>query len=248
MSLEATAEIAERLGDDNRLARAALGFSDPISLAMYEEMTGIDRLAERVDRVLASDLAGDSPWRARLLAAAALTGSTVRPVERSVEMAGEAVRLARLAGDDRTLARTLIALEILLRSGHDHGRREAVVGEIVEIGRRTGDLAVEWIGRENEYVELTARGAAGRAAELLEWLRETAERLRLPSMVSLAAWQAAVRAYLSGRFAGRARRGRPGVRRGPPRGGAGPGRRVAAAGDVPLPVPAGGGGPAPGDG
>ncbi|GAA3414742.1 hypothetical protein [Streptosporangium vulgare] len=200
-SLEATAEIAERLGDDSRLARAALGFSDPIYLAMYEEMTGIDRLAERIDRVLASDLAGDSPWRAQLLAAAALTGSTVRPVERSVEMAGEAVRLARLAGDDRTLSRTLIALEILLRSGHDHGRREAVAGEIVEIGRRAGDLAVEWIGRENEYVELTAGGAAGRAAELLDWLRETAERLRLPSMVSLAAWQTAVRAYLSGRFA-----------------------------------------------
>ncbi|GAA4193578.1 hypothetical protein GCM10022252_36730 [Streptosporangium oxazolinicum] len=200
-SLEAAAEIAERLGDDNRLARAALGFSDPIHLAMYEEMTGIDRLAERIDRVLASDLAGDSPWRARLLAAAALTGSTVRPVERSVEMAREAVRLARLAGDDRTLSRTLIALEILLRSGHDHERREAVAGEIVEIGRRTGDLVVEWIGRENEYVELNARGASGRAVELLAWLRETAERLRLPSLVSLAAWQTAVRAYLSGRFA-----------------------------------------------
>ncbi|WP_440098805.1 BTAD domain-containing putative transcriptional regulator [Streptosporangium sp. H16] len=200
-SLEAAAEIAERLGDDNRLARAVLGFSDPISLAMYEEMTGIDRLAGRVDRVLASDLVADSPWRARLLAAAALTGSTVRPVERSVEMAGEAVRLARLAGDEPTLARTLIVLEILLRSGPDHERREAVAGEIAEIGRRTGDLAVEWIGRENEYVELTAGGAAGRAAELLDRLRETAERLRLPSMVSLAAWQAAVRAYLSGRFA-----------------------------------------------
>ncbi len=201
VSLEAAAEIAERLGDDNRLARAVLGFSDPISLAMYEEMTGLDRLAGRVDRVLASDLAADSPWRARLLAAAALTGSTVRPVERSVETAGEAVRLARLTGDEPTLARTLIVLEILLRSGHDHERREAVAGEIVEIGRRTGDPAVEWIGRENEYVELTARGAAGRAEELLDRLRETAERLRLPSMVSLAAWQAAVRAYLSGRFA-----------------------------------------------
>ncbi|MEU4538431.1 BTAD domain-containing putative transcriptional regulator [Streptosporangium sp. NPDC023825] len=200
-SLEATAEIAERLGDDNRLARAVLGFSDPISSAMYEEMTGIDRLARRVDRVLASDLAADSPWRARLLAAAALTGSTVRPVERSVEMAGEAVRLARLTGDERVLSRTLIVLEILLRSGHDHERRAAVVAEIMEIGRRTGDLAVEWIGMENEYVELTARGAAGRAAELLDRLRETAERLRLPSMVSLAAWQAAVRAYLSGCFA-----------------------------------------------
>ncbi|MFC7644681.1 hypothetical protein ACFQX6_31325 [Streptosporangium lutulentum] len=95
VSLEAAAEIAEGLGDDNRLARAALGFTDPIYLAMYEEMTGIDRLSERIERVLASGLAGDSPWRAQLLAAAALTGSTARPVESSTAIAREAVRLAR---------------------------------------------------------------------------------------------------------------------------------------------------------
>ncbi|WP_326636432.1 AAA family ATPase [Streptosporangium sp. NBC_01755] len=200
-SLEATAQLAEELGDDNRLARAVLGFSNPIYLAMYEEMTGIDRLAGRIDRVLASDLAGDSPWRAQLLAAAALTGSTLRPVEQSVQMAEEAVRLARRTGEDQTLSRTLIALEILLRSGHDHDHRRAVVAEIVDIGRRTGDLATEWIGRESEYVELNAQGAAGPAAESLAWLRESAERLRLPSMVSLAAWQRAVHAYLAGRFA-----------------------------------------------
>ncbi|MER5628729.1 BTAD domain-containing putative transcriptional regulator [Streptosporangium sp. NPDC002544] len=199
-SLEAAAQAAEGLGDDNRLARAVLGFSNPIYLAMYEEMTGIDRLAGRIDRVLASDLAEGSPWRAQLLAAVALTGSTGRPVERSVAMAEEAVRLARRTGEDRTLSRTLIALEILLRSGHDHDHRRAVVAEIVDIGRRTGDLATEWIGRENEYVELNAQGAAGPAAELLAWLRESAERLRLPSAVSLAAWQSAVHAYLAGRF------------------------------------------------
>ncbi|MEV7005902.1 BTAD domain-containing putative transcriptional regulator [Streptosporangium sp. NPDC051022] len=199
-SLEAAAEIAEGLGDDNRLARAALGFSDPISLAMYEETTGIGRLAERIDRVLASGLAEGSPWRAQLLAAAAMTGSTVRPVEESAAMAGEAVRLARRTGDDRTLARALIVQELLSRTDHDHDRRQAVIDEITEIGRRTGDLATEWIGRETAYVELTAQGRTERAPELLDWLTETADRLRLPSMVSLAAWQRAVHAYLGGRI------------------------------------------------
>lgn len=199
-SLEAAAEIAEGLGDDNRLARAALGFSDPISLAMYEEVTGIDRLAERIDRVLASGLAEGSPWRAQLLAAAALTGSTARTVERSTAMAEEAVRLARRTGDDRTLARALIVQELLSRAGHDHDRRRSIVDEITEIGRRTGDLATEWIGRETAYVELIAQGRTERAPELLAWLGETADRLRLPSMVSLAAWQRAVHAYLGGCF------------------------------------------------
>ncbi|MDP9846237.1 BTAD domain-containing putative transcriptional regulator [Streptosporangium lutulentum] len=201
VSLEAAAEIAEGLGDDNRLARAALGFTDPIYLAMYEEMTGIDRLSERIERVLASGLAGDSPWRAQLLAAAALTGSTARPVESSTAIAREAVRLARGAGDDRTLSRALIAWEILLRPDHDHDLRRSVIDEIVEIGRRTGDLATEWVGREAEYVELNAQGRTERAAGVLTWLGETAGRLRLPSMVSLAAWQTAVHAYLGGRFA-----------------------------------------------
>ncbi|MEV8631109.1 BTAD domain-containing putative transcriptional regulator [Streptosporangium sp. NPDC051023] len=199
-SLEGAAEIAEGLGDDSRLARAALGFSDPISLAMYEEMTGIGRLAERIDRVLASGLAEGSPWRAQLLAAAAMTGSTARPVEESAAMAREAVRLARRTGDDRTLSRALIVQELLSRTDHDHDRRQAVIDEIAEIGRRTGDLAIEWIGRETAYVELTAQGRTERAPELLAWLTETADRLRLPSMVSLAAWQRAVHAYLGGRF------------------------------------------------
>ncbi|GHH68833.1 ATPase AAA [Streptosporangium violaceochromogenes] len=197
-SLEAAAEIAEGLGDDNRLARAVLGFSDPISLAMYEETTGIGGLAARVERVLASGPAGDSPWRAQLLAAAAMTGATTRPVESTAATAREAVRLARRTGDDRTLARALITWEILSRADRDHDRRRAVIDEIIEIGRRTGDLVTEWIGREAEYVELTAGGRTERTPELLEWLGETAARLRLPSTVSLAAWQRAVHAYLGG--------------------------------------------------
>ncbi|MBG0828270.1 AAA family ATPase [Planomonospora sp. ID67723] len=200
-SLEGAAEIAEGLGDDNRLARAALGLSDQIYLAMYEEVTEVERLAERIDRALASDLAGDSPWRARLLAASAFIGSTGRPVERSRELAAEAVRLARRTGDDRTLSRALIVQELLLRTGHDHDLRREVIDEIIGIGVRTGDLATEWVGRETEYVELTARGVTGGAERALAWLRETADRLRLPAMVSLAAWQAAVHAYLSGRSA-----------------------------------------------
>ncbi|GIH89998.1 BTAD domain-containing putative transcriptional regulator [Planobispora siamensis] len=198
-SLEAAAVIAEELGDDSRLARAALGLSDQIYLSMYEEVTDVERLAERIDRALASGLAGDSPWRARLLAAAAFIGSTGRPVGRSRELAAQAVRLARRTGDDGTLSRALIVQELLLRAGDDHDLRRAVIAEIVDIGERTGDLATEWIGRETAYVELVARGETEGAERALAWLRENADRLRLPSMISLAAWQAAVHAYLTGR-------------------------------------------------
>ncbi|GGL07448.1 BTAD domain-containing putative transcriptional regulator [Planomonospora parontospora] len=198
--LEEAARIAEDLGDDNRLARAALGLSDQIYTAMYEEVTDVERLAGRIDRALASDLAEGSPWRARLLAASAFIGSTGRPVAQSLELAAQAVRLARRGGDERTLSRTLIAWELLLRSGDDHDLRRAVINEIVELGVRTGDLVTEWIGRETDHVERTARGERDGAAGDLAWLRETAERLRLPSLSGLAAWQSAVHAYLDGRF------------------------------------------------
>nr|BFE87034.1 hypothetical protein GCM10020093_096350 [Planobispora longispora] len=174
VSLESAAGIAEELGDDSRLARAALGLSDQIYLAMYEEVTEVERLAERIDRALASDLAEESPWRARLLAASAFIGSTGRPVERSRELAARAVRLARRTGDDRALSRALIVQELLLRTGHDHDLRREVVGEIIEIGARTGDLMTEWIGREVEYVLLTSQGTTGGAERALAWLRETA--------------------------------------------------------------------------
>ncbi|GAT65347.1 transcriptional regulator [Planomonospora sphaerica] len=197
--LEEAARIAEDLGDDNRLARAALGLSDQIYTAMYEEVTDVERLAGRIDRALASDLAEGSPWRARLLAASAFIGSTGRPVAQSLELAAQAVRLARRGGDERTLSRTLIAWELLLRSGADHDLRREVIDEIVELGVRTGDLVTEWIGRETGHVERTARGERDGAAGDLAWLRETAERLRLPSLSGLAAWQSAVHAYLDGR-------------------------------------------------
>ncbi|MFC4057365.1 BTAD domain-containing putative transcriptional regulator [Planomonospora corallina] len=199
--LEEAARIAEELGDEGRLARAALGLSDQIYLAMYEEVTGVERLAGRIDRALASGLAEGSPWRARLLAASAFIGSTGRPLARSLELAEQAVRLARRTGDDAALARALISWELLLRSGGDHDLRRAVIDEIVETGVRTGDLVTEWIGRESAHVERTARGERGGAAGTLAWLRETADRLRLPSMAGLAAWQGAVHAYLDGRFA-----------------------------------------------
>ncbi|GAA3154608.1 hypothetical protein GCM10010466_51950 [Planomonospora alba] len=198
--LEEAARIAEDLGDGTRLARAALGLSDQIYLAMYEEVTGVERLAGRIDRALAADLADASPWRARLLAASAFIGSTQRPPARSLELAEQAVRLARGTGDDAALARALISWELLLRSGGEHDLRRAVIDEIVEIGVRTGDLVTEWIGRESGHVERTARGERAGARQDLAWLRETAGRLRSPSMAGLAAWQGAVHAYLDGRF------------------------------------------------
>ncbi|WP_433350094.1 BTAD domain-containing putative transcriptional regulator [Microtetraspora malaysiensis] len=201
-SLEEAAEIAESLGDDERLARAVLGFSDPLAWAMYEEWAAGDALIGRVERVLRAHAGEGSPWRSQLLAAAAVTGYFSRPVPESTALAQEAVREARRTGDDRALLRGLSAYEILSRGVATHAERQAVIDEMAEVARRTGDPVSEWLAREADYVELVKQGDDERAGPLLEWLRETARRVRQPALLSLAAWLAAIHAYLRGDLEG----------------------------------------------
>ncbi|MFF4774768.1 BTAD domain-containing putative transcriptional regulator [Microtetraspora fusca] len=201
-SLEEAAEIAESLGDDERLARAVLGFSDPLAWAMYEEWTAGDALIGRVERVLRAHAGEGAPWRSPLLAAAAVTGAFSRPVPENTALAEEAVREARRTGDDRALLRGLSAYEILSRGVATHAERQAVIDEMAEVARRTGDPVSEWLAREADYIELVTQGDDERAGPLLEWLRETARRVRQPALLSLAAWLAAIRAYMRGDLKG----------------------------------------------
>ncbi|MEU8267450.1 hypothetical protein AB0B89_09800, partial [Sphaerisporangium sp. NPDC049002] len=198
-TLDEAAALAEEMGDIDRLARAALGFSDLIYWLMFEEWAGMDRFAARIERVL-RDQPGDSPWAPQLLAALAVAGYYRRSLDESAGLAMEAVRMARRSGDDRSLLRTLVAHEMLLRGDADPRERQALVDEIIEIGVRIGDLPYEWLGREADYIMRVSAGDFDRADELLTWLYETALSLRQPAMLSLAAWQKAVTAYLRGRF------------------------------------------------
>ncbi|WP_432930890.1 BTAD domain-containing putative transcriptional regulator [Microbispora sp. CA-135349] len=196
-SLEEAAEIADALGDDDRLARAALGFSDPLSWAMYEEWAAGSALTGRIERALRSQEEG-SPWRSQLLAAFAITGCFTRPVEESVALAAEAVREARLRGDDGSLLRALSAYEILSRGVAGQAERQAAIDEMAEVARRSGDLVAEWLAREAEHVELVKQGELERAYRLLTWLSDTARRIRQPALLSLSAWLSAIHAYLRG--------------------------------------------------
>ncbi|MEV4458040.1 AAA family ATPase, partial [Microbispora sp. NPDC049633] len=197
VTLEEAAEIADALGDDGRLARAALGFSDPLSWAMYEEWAAGGPLTGRIERALRSQGEG-SPWRSQLLAAFAITGSFTRPVEDSVALAAEAVREARRRGDDGPLLRALSAYEILSRGVAGQAERQAAIDEMAEVARRTGDLVAEWLAREAEHVELVKQGELERAARLLTWLSDTARRIRQPALLSLTAWLSAIHAHLRG--------------------------------------------------
>ncbi|WP_204042384.1 BTAD domain-containing putative transcriptional regulator [Acrocarpospora phusangensis] len=191
-TLDEAAALADRLGDDERLAKAALGFSDPLGWAMYEEWAASEALLGRIDRALAQ--AGER-WRSPLLAASAIMGSFIRPPGESRELAARAVREAR---DDRSRLRALSAVEILSRGIAGAAERRELVARMAESAAATGDLVDEWLAGEARYVEMVSSGEFTAAGPLLDWLRQTARRLRQPSLIGLAEWQAAIRAYLAG--------------------------------------------------
>ncbi|WP_214106431.1 BTAD domain-containing putative transcriptional regulator [Acrocarpospora catenulata] len=191
--LDEAAALADTLGDGERLARAALGFADPLLWAMYEEWTASEALVARIDLALRDD-AGDR-WRSPLLAASAIMGAFTRPLAESRELAARAVTEAT---DDRALLRALSATEILSRGLASTTERQAIIARMAEAARATGDLVDDWLAREAAYVELVAEGRLTEADPILSWLRETATELRQPALIGLATWQAAIRAYLAG--------------------------------------------------
>ncbi|GAA0430560.1 ATPase AAA [Acrocarpospora corrugata] len=191
-TLDEAAALADRLGDDERLAQAALGFSDPLGWAMYEEWAASEALIGRIDRALAG--AGER-WRSPLLAASAIMGSFSRPQAESRELAAQAVQEAK---DDRSLLRALSAAEILSRGLAGSGERNEIVTRMAETAAATGELVDEWLASEARYVEMFSGGQYVEAGPLLDWLRQTAQRLRQPALIGLAGWQAAIRAYLAG--------------------------------------------------
>jgi hypothetical protein len=102
------ADLAERLGDGARLARAAIAMGGPFGVPSDSGASDDQqvRLLERALAVLGNE---DSPLRATALARLALgfQFSAVESDERIAEVAREAVDTARRSGNDPTLAQVL---------------------------------------------------------------------------------------------------------------------------------------------
>nr|WP_062335720.1 AfsR/SARP family transcriptional regulator [Herbidospora sakaeratensis] len=190
--LDEAVAVADDLGDGERLARAALGFSDPLVWAMYEELNATAVLVERIDRALSG---AGARWRSMLLSASAIIGAFTRPMDDSRALAARAIEEAP---DDRSLLRALSAAELLSRGVAPVEERAALLDRMRGVGV---DLVDEWLVREAWYVELFTQGRFDEGRPILDWLRRTAAELRRPALVGLAAWQAAIRAYMLGDLA-----------------------------------------------
>jgi hypothetical protein len=190
------ADLARRLGDPERLARAALAYGEVFVFALVDPV-----LVELLEAALAGLPAGDSELRARLLARLAAARQPAVDPEPPMQIAREAIAMAeRVAGPAARLAVLQAASSALLYFAEPdecmrHNRR------LVELARGEGDRARALRGHLRlvfDHLEANDPVGADAAIAACEGL---ARELGHPAY----GWQIpllrAMRAVMDGRFA-----------------------------------------------
>jgi hypothetical protein len=172
------AERARRAGRPDLLARAALGLGGgpagfEVGLLDGEQISLLDEARS----VLQDE---DGALIALVTARLSIASTLVLPESRRLELAAEAVRLARSAADDAVLAAALAAL-CDATAGPDHcAARRGHATEIIDIADRLRDPVLGLLGRRLRLVALLEQGAiADWDADALAY-RIAAEALRHP--------------------------------------------------------------------
>jgi hypothetical protein len=191
------AERARRARRPDLLARAALGLGGgpagfEVGLLDGEQIS----LLEEARSVLPD---GQGTLIALVTARLSIASTLLLPEARRLELATEAVRQARSAGDDATLAATLAALCDAI-AGPDHcAARRAHATEIIDLAARLRDPVLGLLGRRLRLVALLETGAiADWEADALAY-RAAAEALRHPLYLWYVPLWRGMRALAAGR-------------------------------------------------
>ena len=192
------AQIAEKRGLAEQLARAALGYGGRI---VWEVSRDDDRLIQLLERALEALPSHDGPLRVRLLARLAGPLRDARfPSERRHAIADEALAMARRLEDPPTLAYALAGyLPAHMSPARTHDM-VALATELIDVAIDTGEFerAVEgYLCRACPLLEL---GEVERARDDVAELTRLAEQLRQPSQRLYAANLRAHLALLVGNF------------------------------------------------
>jgi class 3 adenylate cyclase/tetratricopeptide (TPR) repeat protein len=133
------AALAEELGDDDALIRAALannrGGASRAGEVDSERVAIIERALDRCGQA-------DSPARARLLATLAIELSQGSDLERRTEVSDEAVAIARRVGDDLTIVRVLLLTLEANRIPANLEQRKTDTDELLVLAAQFGDPVV----------------------------------------------------------------------------------------------------------
>jgi DNA-binding SARP family transcriptional activator/tetratricopeptide (TPR) repeat protein len=187
---ERFSEAARAADDPALLARAALGRSglsvtvlghDPDTVALLERALGA---------------VGDDALRARLLGRLAIELYHSPPVERREELSGEAVALARRAGDPAALIDALSARHVALWSPPHLDERLAIADEMIALA--TGDRERALQGHNWRVLDLLEHGDVAAAEQEIDVHAVLADELRLPGYQWWAPMWRAMLAFMRG--------------------------------------------------
>ncbi|MBV9417951.1 MAG: hypothetical protein JO363_23405, partial [Solirubrobacterales bacterium] len=187
------ANSAERRGDADQLARAAIGFGE-----RYFENTylGSSLYRDLLERALAAIPRADSPRVALLLSRLAVNLAFPTEDERAQILADEAVDMARRLGDERTLLAALLGRQITLLDVRHIDRRLALGEEFQSIAGGHEELAAE--GHQWRMYDLLGVGDLEAARREYAELERIAEKLGQPLLRTLAAGARGLWAELAG--------------------------------------------------
>jgi DNA-binding SARP family transcriptional activator len=193
------AELADRRGLAEHLARAAIGYGGRV---MWEVSRDDDCLVPLLERALAAIGSKDSPLRVRLLAR--LAGGPLRdasfPRERKRSLSREALDMARRIDDPETLAYGIHGY-ILGHHSPEHVRGQLELAtELIDVATHAGDHERVVEGYEERLDSLLELGEIDAAKRDLEAMTSVSNELRQPAQAWIPSVYRGMIALLEGRF------------------------------------------------
>jgi hypothetical protein len=188
--------IGESLGDAGLLTDAALTYGSIFTFGSVDP-----RLVGLLKTALARVDAGDAGRRARLQARLAAAMQPAADPTEPVALALDAIRLARSAGDARTLLTTLRSAVSALMDFGNPLERLALNKEYVELARQLGDAPECMRGYMRSSVDAMELGDAATLDEAINQCDALAEQLSMPHYQWTAAAMRVMRETTRGNFA-----------------------------------------------
>ena len=189
--------LARKLRDAGRLARAAIGFGGPPWAAFGASDERLVSLLEEALEAIGED---ESALRARMLGRLAIDAFFSNDLSKAQEVSAEAVAVARRTGDAAGLADALWSRFCAFwNEGGDE--QSAAARELTEVAERAGDTEREIWGHFTRYVVLFQAGDAPGTDREVEQFGRLAEELRRPVYYGWTLVYRAARAVAYGRYA-----------------------------------------------
>jgi hypothetical protein len=193
------AALADRRGDPEQLARAALAFAGPQRFEVTAAVT--EPLVDLLERALEALDESDSALRARVMARLAAFLAYGAPQRRRPALAYQALEMARRVGDKPTLVEVLTRSTPATWEPDNLDERLATANELARLAAEVGDRAFEAGARKWSVVNLLELGDIDAAEHELAACNRLADALHQRYPRYTAALARAGHAHLQGRLA-----------------------------------------------